>query len=96
MPLTQGGQYADVYVVPVSTSTVVLRPVSNDRFQLMVYNDSQANLFVKFGPGASSGSFTAKLEPGDFFEAPTPVYTGQVTGVWSDQVSGNAMITEVS
>ena len=86
---------ASVTPVGSSDSAVTLKAANTSRRGLLVYNDSTANLFLKLGSGASSSSFTFKLEAGDYYELPRPMYTGIVTGIWS-AVNGNALVTELT
>ena len=58
-----------------------------------IFNDSTANLFVKFGATASAASFTVKIAAGGQFAFPVPLYTGIVDGIW-DAANGNARVTE--
>ena len=83
--------------VSASLSNVTLLASNANRKGAMVFNDSAtASLFLKFGATASSTSFTVKLAPGGYFEAPVPViYTGIIDGIW-DIASGSARVTEVS
>lgn len=79
--------------VPASTSTVTLMEPDDARSHGQVYNDSTAVLFVKWGDGASSSSFTTKVPPQALYELPriTP-YVGRVTGAWASQ-AGKALVT---
>jgi hypothetical protein len=61
----------------------------------IVYNDSSATLYLKFGSSASTSSFTVKITANSYFEFPNPIYTGTVHGIW-DSATGNARITEMS
>jgi hypothetical protein len=60
----------------------------------MIFNDSTAILYVKFGTTASTTSYTVKMLAGQYFEFPGPaIYTGRVDGIW-DSATGAARITE--
>lgn len=60
-----------------------------------IYNDSDADLYIKFGEGVSTDSFTVKIGGGAFFESAQPLYRGIITGLWSE-ATGSAKVTEVS
>lgn len=80
--------------VASSASNVTLFPAvdpSNAEGRL-VYNDSTAVLYVKFGATASATSYTVQLAAGAYFEFPLPVYCGQVDGIWAS-ANGNARLT---
>jgi hypothetical protein len=60
-----------------------------------VCNESSEFLYLKFGTGVSSTSFSVKLPPRAFYELNFPQYTGVITGVWKSAGAGAALITEV-
>jgi hypothetical protein len=66
--------------------------------QRIVVNDqgvNTANLFIKFGTGASATSYTVKVPPNGYYEFPSTngVYAGPVEGIW-DAATGTARTTE--
>ena len=79
--------------VAASTSSTTLLASNTGRLGLVIVNDSDAILYVKYGTGASSTSFTRKLEPGEHME--DELYTGIVTGAWAT-ATGNARVTELT
>ena len=91
---------ATVVEIASSASSVTLRAANNGRRTLIIQNDSNRTLFVKFGSGASSTSYTFKLSSNDSKGIGGAVtikgsdYSGIVTGIW-DSVNGNAYVTEV-
>ncbi len=58
----------------------------------VVYNDSTAILYLKFGATASTSSYTVQIASQGYFEFPAPVYGGQVDGIWAS-ANGNARLT---
>jgi len=60
----------------------------------MVFNDSTAALYLKFGATASTSSFTVQIAAGGHYEFPGPLYTGVVDGIWA-AANGAARTTEV-
>jgi hypothetical protein len=79
--------------VNASASSVTVFPANGSARGRTVKNDSAATLYLKFGATASTTSYTVALAPGDYFEFPTPVYTGVVDGIWSS-ANGAARTTE--
>lgn len=80
--------------VAASTSPVGLFSYVSGIRQRHVYNDSSADLYLKYGTGASTTVFLVKIGPGGLYEFPNdPIYAGPVTGVWSS-ATGAAMCTE--
>ena len=88
------GENSAVTSVAAAVADTLLKAANDDRVELIVENDSAtADLYIKYGSGASTSSFTKKLEPGDALAIDT--YTGVVHGYWS-VASGNARVTEVT
>lgn len=78
-----------------SASSVQLFASNPEATARSIYNDSSAALYVKFGTTASSSSFVVKLNAGDLFEFPLPLYDGVVHGIWTS-ATGNARTLELS
>lgn len=80
-----------------SASSTTLFAANSFRKAGTVYNDStdpSAVLFLKFGINASTSSFTVKVPAGGYYELPSPIFVGPVTGVWSSSTSATARVTE--
>lgn len=77
-----------------TTSTTLLASNSN-RLGATIFNDSTADLYVKFGTTASSSSFAVKIAPYGYYEVPFH-YSGVISGIWSSNTSGQAVITELT
>jgi hypothetical protein len=92
-----GSTTATLANVAGSASSVTLQALNADRLGLIIVNDSAATLYVKFGAGASTTSYTVKLGPDETYSLPTDGwrYTGIVTGIW-DSATGSARITELT
>lgn len=89
------GSTATLSNVSASASSVQLLAGTTGE-AVCVFNDSSADLYLKYGTAASTSSFTVKIPPGGFYEFPTrPLYRGVVHGIWS-AASGSARITEVA
>lgn len=89
--------YSTTATVAASTSAVTLiAHQPNGVSTRTIYNDSSADLYVKFGTAASPTDFTVKIPAGGYYEVPgTGPYGGIITGIWSAAV-GNARCTEVA
>ena len=82
-------------VAAAATSTQLLA-VNTARVGAQVFNDSTADMNLKYGTAASSSSFTVKLPPAGYWEMPPGVvYTGVIHGIWVVAV-GSARITELT
>jgi hypothetical protein len=82
-------------VADTASSTTLLSSAAT-RLGAAIFNDSTEALFVKFGTTASATSFTVKILAGGYFEFPQPVYTGRVDGIWANDASGAARMTEMT
>lgn len=83
--------------VAASASSVTLQASNSSRLGWVVYNDSEATLYGKFGSTASTTSYTFKLGPFESYELQVTGcrYTGIVTGIW-DSATGAARVTELT
>ena len=82
--------------VAAATSSTTLLTANSNRLNVIIINDGTNNLYMKFGTGASTTSFTYYITGHGTFEMQIPVvYTGIITGIWSTAV-GNARITELT
>lgn len=84
--------------VGASTSGVALLAANAARKAAYVYNDSTAIMYLGLVAHAtvSTTVYTTQVPAQDFYELPTsPVYTGEISAVWS-AANGNARITELS
>ena len=86
-----------VSAVEDNTATAVILAAGNtDRSALFILNDagSSGTLYVKYGTGASSTSYTVAVAAGGYWEMPG-VYTGVISGIWAADGDGTALVTEV-
>lgn len=81
--------------VSSSATSVTLVAANTARRGAVIYNDSTAALYVKFGATASATSFTYYVAPGQHLELPTVTYTGVIDGIWAS-ANGSARVTELS
>lgn len=66
----------------------------------MVFNDSSEVLYLALADTtASATNFTVKVAAAGYFEIPTTkdgqCYTGKVVGIWANNSTGAARITEI-
>lgn len=77
-----------------------LLPPRANRRSLKIVNDSTLDLIILFDVAANIGvdNWAWKIFAGEMYEMPTPVHTGEVSGLWLDPLSaganGKARITE--
>ena len=76
-------------------SNITLSISNPNRMGITIYNDSIANLYIKFGATASISDYTLKMEPYSYYEMIPFHYTGIVDAVW-DSATGFARITELT
>ncbi len=79
-----------------SATSVTLQAANTARRGWTVFNDSISDLYVKFGATASATSFVVKLLGGQYYEMPSPTYTGVIDGIWSADSTGSARVTELT
>lgn len=78
--------------VASSATNVTLLASNKNRIEFVIYNDSTAVLYVKYGVTASTSSYTVQVPAnGTLVEVN---YTGEVDGIWAS-ANGNARITEL-
>jgi hypothetical protein len=88
-----GATTATLANVAGSASSVTLQASNSGRLRLVIVNDSESILRVKYGSTASATSFTYQLAP--FATLTEEMYTGIVTGIW-DSATGSARMTELT
>lgn len=78
--------------VAASASNVTLLDADATRREVVIFNASDAFLYVKYGATATTSDYTARIDPW------TPwiddVYRGQIDGIWAS-ATGAALVTEV-
>lgn len=76
-------------------SSTTLLAANSSRKGFTIFNDSTEILYLKFGATASTTSYAVKMQPGDYYEALAgTLYTGIIDGIWANNASGAARITE--
>jgi hypothetical protein len=95
--VTQGGTASTATLTNVASSATSVNVVAanSQRIGCIIYNDSIQGLLIKYGATASATSFTYRIGPGETWEMPTPIWVGQIDGIW-DAANGNARVTDLS
>lgn len=79
-----------------SASSVTLLSSNPDRKGTIIYNDSTEILYVALGTTASVTAFSYRLVPTGTLELfGSQNFTGQINGIWANNASGAARITEL-
>ncbi len=81
--------------VSSSATTVSLLASNTSRKGAIIFNDSTAVLYLKFGTTASLTSYTVQIPSNGYFELPLPVFMGAMDGIWAS-ANGAARITELT
>lgn len=81
--------------VAASASSVTVLASNTSRKMATFYNDSTAILYLKFGSTASATSHVVQMVGGAYYELPSPIYTGIVTGIWAS-ATGSVRVTELT
>lgn len=90
---SDGGSSSIVTSVADTITSTTLVAANTSAKERIIFNDSSAILYVKFGTTASSTDFTMKLYTD---ESLTTKYRGRIDGVWSADSTGAARVTEIS
>ncbi len=83
---------ATVTTVVVSAVAQTVLAANPLRRHVMFYNNSAATISIKYGPGATTGSFTIRLEKSTWYDGPMSDYLGIITAVGA----GNLQVTEIT
>lgn len=76
-----------------SATAVTLSAANASRIGWTVFNDSTQVLYVKFGAAASATDYKVKILAGGYYEMPSPIYRGIITGIWAS-ANGAARVVE--
>lgn len=93
LPTRQNGATGTVSSVGASVTNVTVLASNANRLRAWLYNDSTSEVYIKFSATASSGSYTKRLLPNEFF--PVEFYTGIIDAIW-DVANGNMRVTELT
>lgn len=80
-------------VADAATDATILA-LNTSRLGASIYNDSTEILYLLMSNATSSSTnFSVKLQPDGYFEIPAG-YTGVIKGIWANNASGSARVTE--
>lgn len=86
-------QFGTVASVTGTTASVPVFPAASGNVNgRVVYNDSSAILYLKFGTLATVQNYTVQVPAGGYFEFPVPTYSGEADGIWAS-IAGSARTT---
>jgi hypothetical protein len=80
-------------VTSSATSGTLVAAGGEGRSGVLVFNDCDKALYLKYGATASATSFTVKIAAGGYWEMPKPIYYGVIDGIWESAPTGAARIT---
>ena len=86
---------AAVGAVTAAASNTTLAAANGNRKGLIIFNDSNKILYVKYGATATVDDWSYKILAGGYWEMPTPIYTGIIDGIWEADVAGKARVTQL-
>lgn len=91
--------------VAASATSVTLSAANTARVGWAVYlhSSGNTNLFICFSASCTTSAFTAvvrntgnQTDHEQHYVMPEPAYTGAISGIWTDALTGNARITEIT
>lgn len=91
-PKTSG---ATVGALASAAASAQLLAANPQRKGMIVTNTDANTLYLKYGAGASTTSFTVAIPVSGYWEMPRPVYAGRIDAIWSANGSGSAVYTEL-
>ncbi|WP_229451788.1 hypothetical protein [Nostoc sp. CHAB 5715] len=65
----------------ITTIAATIVNSNPNRKGITFFNSSNKNIFIDSVSGVSVTSYSVKMEPGDYYEAPNPLYTGAYYGI---------------
>lgn len=73
-------------------TNVTLKASNAARLSILIFNDSTAILYVKYGATATADDWNYRLQAGESLRE--DLYTGIIDGIWASDAAGKARITE--
>ncbi len=83
---------ATVNKITDSATNQTLVEARSSRQELVIQNDSSEVLYIKFGSNATTDDYSIRLAQYEIF---ITNYIGRVDGVWANNSSGAARVTEI-
>lgn len=78
-----------------AASSAQLLASNSSRKGCVIWNDSTEDLFIKYGTTASLTDCVHKIPADAQWTMVAPIYTGRIDGIWRNNASGSARITEL-
>jgi hypothetical protein len=93
--ILQTSTTATLTTITRSTTAQDALPVNSSRRGFILWNDSGANCFVRFGGTATTTDFAIRLPNNQGYETPGHLnFTGLISVIWSTGSSGSLLVTE--
>lgn len=88
-------------VADTASSTAILAALAagGSRKGVIIHNNSSEILYIAYGGTAaaiSSAGYTYKIPADAHWEMPEPIFSGALWGIWANNSSGYAAITELT
>lgn len=80
--------------IDATSTPVLLLPENANRKALCIYNNSDVNMYIKFGTGVTENFYNLKLTKNATWESEFYSWSGEVWGLW-DAASGTALVAEL-
>ena len=77
-----------------SATAVSVVPANPFRRGAILWNDSTAVCYIKFGSTAGANDFTWRLSTQSGYELPDPIYQGEISAIW-EAANGGMQVTEL-
>ena len=77
-----------------STSSTTILTSNSSRVSATIFNATNKLMYVALGSTASTSLYSLQVPVNSFYELTTS-YTGAISAIWPNGVSGDAMITEL-
>jgi hypothetical protein len=90
-----GTTISNNYSIDFPTASLVLLPANAARKNFTIFNDSDQNLLVRFGPTASLVTWTFNLYPQHYYEPTAQVWKGDVSCIGAASGSGALQVEEM-
>jgi len=82
--------------LPASTASQLAVPARAERISVTIYNDAGPVMFIKYGSGASSTSYTYRIQGNTQWDMPANHrYVGDIHVAWNSASAGNCKVTEL-
>lgn len=93
--LVSGSSVATVTLVTAPASTTVLAAANGKRRGLLIFNNTDKDLYVKLGATVSLTDYTVVFGSKIVYEVPRDYYTGNVAGLSAAGATGKVSVTEI-